>query len=184
VIDYAHVLKKLSHTHFPAAARLVLVQLGFLIAQGSEFAFVLLTVPAIRTLIGGNRSTVAVAGMALSLVFTPAIAAAGRWLAGSLRQWHATASTGRTQGCLNSFICRVDNDGRGSNLLIQCADFEGGIADVKEAPVPTVQHDVGDQRLLLMSEAVTSIDLAGRNADRRSVREARSVALEPMINAP
>jgi hypothetical protein len=47
-----------------------------------------------------------------------------------------------------------------------------------------MQHDVGDQRLFLMSEAVTSIDLAGRNADRRSVREARSVALEPMINAP
>ncbi|MBU1756711.1 MAG: cation:proton antiporter, partial [Alphaproteobacteria bacterium] len=40
-------------------------QLGFLLAQGSEFAFVVLSLPQIRTLVGANTASVLVAAVAL-----------------------------------------------------------------------------------------------------------------------
>ena len=60
------------------------LQLGFLLAQGSEFAFVVLSLPAVRELVGPARVSVAAAA-ALSLAATPNIAAAGRAFAGRLR---------------------------------------------------------------------------------------------------
>ncbi len=60
-------------------------QLGFLLAQGSEFAFVVLSVPAVRTMVGPAQSSVLVAAVALSLAATPQLAVAGRWLAGRMR---------------------------------------------------------------------------------------------------
>jgi Kef-type K+ transport system membrane component KefB len=61
-------------------------QLGFLLAQGSEFAFVVLSLPQIRTLVGANTASVLVAAVALSLAATPTVAEAGRSLAGRMRQ--------------------------------------------------------------------------------------------------
>jgi CPA2 family monovalent cation:H+ antiporter-2 len=61
-------------------------QLGFLLAQGSEFAFVILSLPAIRTLIGETQSAVLIAAVALSLAATPTLAEVGRSLAGRMRQ--------------------------------------------------------------------------------------------------
>jgi Kef-type K+ transport system membrane component KefB len=61
-------------------------QLGFLLAQGSEFAFVMLSLPSVRHLIGDDRSSILVAAVALSLALTPALANGGRRLAGRLRQ--------------------------------------------------------------------------------------------------
>ncbi|HYZ60909.1 MAG TPA: cation:proton antiporter [Acetobacteraceae bacterium] len=60
-------------------------QLGFLLAQGSEFAFVVLSVPATRAMIGDARASVLVAAVALSLAATPNLAEAGRALAGRMR---------------------------------------------------------------------------------------------------
>ena len=61
------------------------LQLGFLLAQGSEFAFVVLSLPAVHELVGPARVSVAAAAVALSLAATPNIAATGRAFAGRLR---------------------------------------------------------------------------------------------------
>jgi len=59
-------------------------QLGFLLAQGSEFAFVVLALPPVRQMIGQAETSVLVAAVVLSLAATPALAEAGRTLAGRL----------------------------------------------------------------------------------------------------
>ena len=61
-------------------------QLGFLLSQGSEFAFVILSLPAVRALVGESRASVLVAAVALSMAATPNLAEAGRSLAGSMRR--------------------------------------------------------------------------------------------------
>lgn len=61
-------------------------QIGFLLAQGSEFAFVILAVPAVRAAIGESRASVIIAVVALSIAVTPNLAEAGRTLAGRMRR--------------------------------------------------------------------------------------------------
>jgi CPA2 family monovalent cation:H+ antiporter-2 len=61
-------------------------QLGFLLSQGSEFAFVILSLPAVRALVGESRASILVAAVALSMAATPNLAEAGRSLAGSMRR--------------------------------------------------------------------------------------------------
>jgi len=61
-------------------------QLGFLLSQGSEFAFVILSLPAVRALVGESRSSVLVAAVALSMAATPNLAETGRALAGRMRR--------------------------------------------------------------------------------------------------
>ena len=53
-------------------------QLGFLLAQGSEFAFVILSLAPVRALVGEAETSVLVAAVALSLAATPTLAEAGR----------------------------------------------------------------------------------------------------------
>ncbi|HEY4318844.1 MAG TPA: cation:proton antiporter [Herbaspirillum sp.] len=60
-------------------------QLGFLLAQGSEFAFVILSLSAVRAVIGESRASVIIAVVALSMAVTPNLADAGRKLAGRMR---------------------------------------------------------------------------------------------------
>jgi K+:H+ antiporter len=60
-------------------------QLGFLLAQGSEFAFVILSLPAVRALVGETTCAVLIAAVALSLAVTPSLAELGRSLAGRMR---------------------------------------------------------------------------------------------------
>jgi CPA2 family monovalent cation:H+ antiporter-2 len=57
-----------------------------LIAQGSEFGLILLSVPQMRALLGGELSSVLVSAIALTLALTPATAQAGRVLAGRMRR--------------------------------------------------------------------------------------------------
>jgi CPA2 family monovalent cation:H+ antiporter-2 len=61
-------------------------QLGLLIAQGSEFGLILLSVPQMRTLLGDAVASVLVSSIALSLALTPAVAQLGRVLAGRMRR--------------------------------------------------------------------------------------------------
>src|ERR1700743_454883 len=61
------------------------MQLGFLIAQASEFAFVILSLPVVRTMLGTKTSSVLIASVALTLAATPSVAELGRRLAGALR---------------------------------------------------------------------------------------------------
>jgi monovalent cation:H+ antiporter-2, CPA2 family len=61
-------------------------QLGFLLSQGSEFAFVMLSLPVVRALVGESTASVLVAAVALSMAATPNLAEAGRSLAGQMRR--------------------------------------------------------------------------------------------------
>jgi CPA2 family monovalent cation:H+ antiporter-2 len=61
-------------------------QLGFLLSQGSEFAFVMLSLPVMRVLIGESTASILVAAVALSMAATPNLAEAGRSLAGQMRR--------------------------------------------------------------------------------------------------
>jgi CPA2 family monovalent cation:H+ antiporter-2 len=62
------------------------VQLGFLLAQGSEFAFVIVALPAVRAALGEGAVGVIVTGIAVSLALTPSLAALGHRLARTLRR--------------------------------------------------------------------------------------------------
>jgi CPA2 family monovalent cation:H+ antiporter-2 len=62
------------------------VQLGFLLAQGSEFAFVIVAMPAVRAALGERAVGVVVTGIAASLALTPTLAALGHSLARMLRR--------------------------------------------------------------------------------------------------
>ena len=72
-------------------------QLGLLIAQGSEFAFVLLSLPPVRALVGEEASAATIAVVALSLALTPSLAEAGRALAGSMRRRRARGQDAELQ---------------------------------------------------------------------------------------
>ncbi|WPP03452.1 cation:proton antiporter [Methylocella tundrae] len=61
------------------------MQLGFLLAQGSEFAFVILSLPAMRLLVGDQVASIVIAAVAVSLALTPALAKSGRKIAGKMR---------------------------------------------------------------------------------------------------
>jgi monovalent cation:H+ antiporter-2, CPA2 family len=67
------------------------VQLGFLLAQGSEFAFVIVALPAVRSALGESAVGVVVTGVAASLALTPTFAALGHGLARALRRRAAAA---------------------------------------------------------------------------------------------
>lgn len=58
----------------------VALQLGFLLSQGSEFAFVILAMPALADSLGPERSAILIAAVALSLALTPSLTGLGnRW---------------------------------------------------------------------------------------------------------
>jgi CPA2 family monovalent cation:H+ antiporter-2 len=67
------------------------IQLGFLLGQGSEFALVLLALPAVAGLAEPRLVAALVAAIAISLAVTPAISNIGRKLAGRLRAGPADA---------------------------------------------------------------------------------------------
>ena len=61
-------------------------QLAFLLAQGSEFAFVILSLAVIRRLLGSGLSAILISAVAISLALTPLLADVGRRLAGNIRR--------------------------------------------------------------------------------------------------
>jgi CPA2 family monovalent cation:H+ antiporter-2 len=61
------------------------VQLGVLMAGGSEFAFVILAMPGVRAIVGDATVAQLIAAVALTLAVTPTLAFAGRDIAGRLR---------------------------------------------------------------------------------------------------
>jgi Kef-type K+ transport system membrane component KefB/voltage-gated potassium channel Kch len=61
------------------------VQLGVLMAGGSEFAFVILAMPGVRAAVGDATVAQLIAAVALTLAVTPTLAYAGREIAGRLR---------------------------------------------------------------------------------------------------
>jgi len=61
------------------------VQLGFLLAQGSEFVFVIVAMPTLRSALGEGPVAVIIMGVAASLALTPSLATLGNRLARALR---------------------------------------------------------------------------------------------------
>ncbi len=70
------------------------VQLGSLLAQGSEFVFVILAMPMARETLGEEAVGVVITGVAASLALTPSLAALGNRLARALRRRSAASDTG------------------------------------------------------------------------------------------
>ncbi len=106
-------------------------QLGFLLAQGSEFAFVVLSLPVVRTLTG-RRGAVLIAAVALTLAATPGLAELGRRLAGRLRRpsmavLHAELQPGEADGPV--FIAGMGRTGR--TLADALREFGIGYAAVE-----------------------------------------------------
>ncbi|MEM7779626.1 MAG: cation:proton antiporter [Pseudomonadota bacterium] len=62
------------------------IQLGFLLGQGSEFALVILALPALAGLVEPRLISILVSAIAISLAITPLISNLGRKLAGKLRR--------------------------------------------------------------------------------------------------
>jgi CPA2 family monovalent cation:H+ antiporter-2 len=133
------------------------IQLGFLIAQGSEFAFVLLTAPAVRSLVGQDASDIAIASVALSLVATPGLAALGRTLAGRLRQRQARTDDPELTPLSTAPVIVVGMGRRGRVLADALSQFEIRYAAVERDPrrlreaiadgYPVVFGDMADYRL-------------------------------------
>ena len=69
------------------------VQLGFLLAQGSEFVFVIIAIPAVRTTLGEGPVGVIIVGVAASLALTPTLATLGNSLARMLRRRSTAAAS-------------------------------------------------------------------------------------------
>lgn len=67
------------------------VQLGLLLAQGSEFVFVIIAMPAVREALGEGTIGVVVTGVAASLALTPSLAALGNRVARRLQQRAVTS---------------------------------------------------------------------------------------------
>lgn len=67
------------------------IQLGFLLAQGSEFVFVIVAMPVVRGALGEDTVGVVITGVAVSLACTPSLAALGNSLARMLRERSTTA---------------------------------------------------------------------------------------------
>ena len=133
------------------------IQLGFLIAQGSEFAFVLLTVPAVRSLVGQDVSDIAIASVALSLVATPGLAAVGRTLAGRLRRRQARIDDPELTPVSMAPVILVGMGRRGRVVADALNQFEIPYAAVERDPrrlreaiadgYPVVFGNMADNRL-------------------------------------
>jgi CPA2 family monovalent cation:H+ antiporter-2 len=158
------------------------IQLGFLIAQGSEFAFVLLTAPAVRSLVGQDASDVAIASVALSLVATPGLAAAGRTLAGRLRQRQARTDDPELTPLSTAPVIVVGMGRRGRVVADALSQFGIPYAAVERDPrrlreaiadgYPVVFGNMADYRLwtaLSARERKLSILTAPRVADEEAV---------------
>jgi CPA2 family monovalent cation:H+ antiporter-2 len=72
------------------------VQLGFLLAQGSEFIFVIIAMPTVRAALGEETVGVLITSVAASLACTPSLAALGNTLARVLRQRTAAIAPSET----------------------------------------------------------------------------------------
>ena len=57
------------------------LQMGFLLSQGSEFAFVVFSLPGVQTALGGDLASVLISSVALSMALTPPLASFGHNLA-------------------------------------------------------------------------------------------------------
>ena len=98
------------------------IQLGVLMAGGSEFAFVVFDMPGVREAVGGATVAQLIAAVALTLAVTPALGYIGRTVAGRLR----TRATRRMQAEL------VPQGQTNPVLIVGMGDVGRTIADALE----------------------------------------------------
>lgn len=66
---------------FMRARQAFAIQLGALLSQGSEFAFVILAMPAVNASVGESLSSILITAVALSMALTGPVTNIGKWLA-------------------------------------------------------------------------------------------------------
>jgi hypothetical protein len=92
------------------------VQLGFLLAQGSEFVFVIVAMPMVRTELGEEIVGIIITAIAASLVLTPMLVTFGNNLAAKIKHRTTTpVSSGEIQPgstVAPIVVCSMDDIGR------------------------------------------------------------------------
>jgi hypothetical protein len=95
---------------------------------------VLLTVPAVRHLVGPDRSAIAIAAVALSLAATPALAAAGRTAAGNLRRQRVLEHDRERTPLATADVLVVGMGRRGRTIADALEEFDIDYAAVERDP--------------------------------------------------
>lgn len=111
------------------------VQLGFLLAQGSEFVFVIIAMPMAREALGEEAVGVVIMGVAASLALTPSLAALGNSLARMLRR-RSIASVSSEESALSATMAPV--------VVFGMDDVGRSVADALEAhnvPYEAIEMD-------------------------------------------
>ncbi len=136
------------------------VQLGSLLANGSEFVFVIVAMPAVRGALGEGAVGVLITGVAASLALTPSVAALGNRLARALRRRSATTApvgeTTRAATVAPVVVFGMDEVGR---LVADALEAHGVPYDAVEMDYdrflaasadgyPVAFGDAGDVRLM------------------------------------
>ncbi len=92
------------------------IQIGFLLSQGSEFAFVILALPILNEAIASELSSILIAAVAASMALTPALSALGHRLTARLanQAWkeHAGELSGEQKGSAEVVIIGMSEVGR------------------------------------------------------------------------
>lgn len=110
-------------------------QLGFLLSQGSEFAFVIFSLPAVRHLVGDTWSTILVASVALSIAGTPFLAKLGRDSAGRMRRRLQEVATNElTPSSLASPVLIIGMGSIGRSLADALTDVQVNYCGIERDP--------------------------------------------------
>ena len=115
------------------------VQLGFLLGQGSEFALVIFSLPAVAELLGAEAVSILIAAVALSLACTGAVSSLGRRLAGKLRG----AGPGDAPSGEDAAVVVFGLGPRGRRL-IDALERRGVAALAVESDAGLLEHAVAD----------------------------------------
>ncbi|MDX1656284.1 MAG: cation:proton antiporter [Candidatus Competibacteraceae bacterium] len=142
----------------------VAVQLGFVLSQGSEFAFVILAMAGVSQLLGQQIAAVLIAAVAASLALTPTLAGVGNRLARRLAARRLESDQGQPSRMAPVVIVGMGELGR--RVADALAAFDIGYLALEVNPecfiraiadgYPVAFGDAGDPRLL------ETIDLTGR----------------------
>ncbi len=118
------------------------IQLAFILAQGSEFAFVVLAAPSIHNALGAEYSAILVSAIAISMALTPFLANFGHRLAAKKADfaWHE-AEEKKTS---------TQDNAQGTKIIIFGMDEVGRtVADSLEAHnIPYVAFDMNHDRFV------------------------------------
>ncbi len=138
------------------------VQLGFLLGQGSEFALVLFSLPAVALLLGADIIAVAISAIAVTMAITPLTSDFGRSLAGKLRSGPADTKMDGD----NAPILLVNLGETGRKIADRLYDAEIGYIAIEHdrTRFETAQADGYPVHFLPASDprSFQSIGLAGR----------------------